>query len=208
MIILSFTRRDAEALKDKALQILFNNLHHGGGNQNEDSRKSQEHASLTRNLLKEQLWCGTIHSFAINILKKYNFNNVPLRIISTKEMKTRVRNCLGRIHASDKERMMLYRAAMEQSKQSIGTLVNDIIRCLELWKEAGVLSTPYAYTIQNLDMKYKHENELSQDDYVELAMRLGIPQEVARLALDISGDYQVCHANNIDVVVVDNICMF
>jgi superfamily I DNA/RNA helicase len=186
MIILSFTRRDAEALKDKALEILFNNVNNG--NKGVDSMP-QENVSFTRDSLKEQLWCGTIHSFAINILKKYNFNNVPLRIISTQEMKTRVRNCLGRIHGSDKHRMMLYKAAMEQSKQSIGTLVNDVIRCLELWKEAGVLFTPYAYTIHNLDVR--PEQELRQDDYVELAMRLGISQEVARLALDISGDYQV-----------------
>lgn len=184
MIILSFTKRDAEALKDKALEILSNKA------LDEGDSTSKEYKPFMKDSLKDQLWCGTIHSFAINILKKYDFNDASLRIISTKEMKTRVRNCLGRIHASHKDRMMLYRAAMEQSKQSIGTLVNDIIRCLELWKEAGVLSTPYAYTIHNLDMR--HEPELSQDDYVELAMRLGIPQDVARLALDISGDYQVC----------------
>jgi hypothetical protein len=191
MIILSFTRRDAEALKDKAMDILFKNHTY-------DERSEDDFIVFTRESLKEQLWCGTIHSFAFNILKKYDFHEMPLRIISSKEMKNRVRHCLGRIHGSEKERMMLYRAAMEQSKQSIGTLVNNIIRCLELWKEAGVLSTPYAYTIQNIGMA--RHNEIGQDDYIELAMRLGIPQDVALLALDISGDYQVrCFLLNVSI---------
>lgn len=90
--------------------------------------------------------------------------------------------------------MMLYRNALEDSRQSIGTLVQYIVRCLELWKEAGILSTPYAYSINfGNDVKEassSHDN-LSKDDYVELAMRLGVPQNAALMALDIAGDYQV-----------------
>ncbi len=178
MIILSFTKRDAVALKEKAMNILYQDA----------SCELPERPDL-----ENQLWCGTIHSFAINILRKYDCNDTSLRIISSKEMKNRVRNCLGRINGS-KERMMLYRNALEDSRQSIGTLVQYIVRCLELWKEAGILSTPYAYSINfGNDVKEasSSNHNLSKDDYVELAMRLGVPQNAALMALDIAGDYQV-----------------
>jgi len=181
MIILSFTRRDAEALKVKAMEM----MDEGGVID-----------IPLKNTIEGQLWCGTIHSFAINILRKYNCNDAPLRIISTKVMKNRIRSCLGRINGSGKERLMKYKSALEDSKQSIGTLVHYIVRCLELWKEAGLLSTPYSYSIkfQGMDDHEDNDNSLNQDDYVELAMRLGIPQNAALLALDISAEYQTTHA--------------
>ena len=187
MIILSFTKRDSDALKEKALQMLY-----GEGNGNGNGNQESELPS--KDSLKSALWCGTIHLFAMNILRKYNQNDAPLRIISTKEMKNRIRSCLGRIHSSDRETLMKYRIALEDSKQSIGTLINHITRCLELWKEAGVLSTPYAHSIKfsgsNEEVRVDH---LKRDDYIELAMRLGlgIPQSAAILALEISDDYQV-----------------
>ncbi len=176
MIVLSFTNRDAIALKDKALGMLCNDEKGVG--------------DVHRHDIEKKLWCGTIHAFAINILRKYNNNDMSLRIISSKEVGNRIRQCLGRINASQKDRMFLYKAALEETDQSIGRLVNYIMRCLELWKEAGILPTPYAYSIKFSEETSKNE-ELTQDDYVELAMRLGIPQNVAILALDIAEDYQV-----------------
>ena len=87
----------------------------------------------------------------------------------------------------------MYRAGLEDSKQSIGTLVHYIARCMELWKEAGMLSTPYSYSIKFHGVNHGDDigSSLSPDDYVELAMRLGIPQHAALLALDVSGDFQV-----------------
>jgi hypothetical protein len=182
-IILSFTRRDAESLKTKALHMLY-----GEGEESHDKLGLPSKESL-----ESTLWCGTIHLFAINILRKLNKNDIPLRVIPTREMKSRIRSCLGRINTSDKERLMRYRTALEDSKQSVGTLVHYIMRCLELWKEAGVLSTPYAYSIKFLGVDEEvNNNSLTKDDYVELAMRLGIPQNAAVLALDVAGDYQVC----------------
>jgi hypothetical protein len=187
MIILSFTRRDAEALKVKAMQM----MDEGNGSDSDDDDVMD---ISQKNTIEGQLWCGTIHSFAINILRKFNnCNDAPLRIISNKVMKNRIRSCLGKINGSGKDRLMMYKSALEDSKQSIGTLVHYIARCLELWKEAGLLSTPYSYTInfQGVDNRVDDDNSLNPDDYVELAMRLGIPQNAALLALDISGDYQV-----------------
>ena len=183
MIILSFTRRDAEALKEKALRMLY---------KNDDCEKHKELGLPSRESLEAGLWCGTIHSFAINILRKYNKNDAPLRIISSKEMKKRIRNCLDRISKTDKRRIGLYSDALIASKQSIGVLINYITRCLELWKEAGVISTPYIHSINFPEIDQStNDGALAKDDYVELAMRLGVPQSAALLALDISGEYQV-----------------
>jgi len=182
MIILSFTKRDAVALKEKAMNILHQ----------DSSCKLPERADL-----ENQLWCGTIHSFAINILRKCNCNDISLRIISNKEMKNRVRNCLGRINGS-KEKIMLFRNALEDSRHSIVTLVQYIVRCLELWKEAEILSTPYAYSINfGNDVKEASSSHdtLSKDDYVELAMRLGVPQNAALMALDIR--HSSCYIDDI-----------
>jgi hypothetical protein len=202
MIILSFTRRDAEALKVKAVEMIYDG--NDGDGDGDGDASSDAMPIPARETIEGKLWCGTIHSFAINILRKYNCNDGPLRIISTKEMKNRVRSCLGRINSvdkngkesgngSDKDRLMMYRAGLEDSKQSIGTLVHYIVRCLELWKEAGMLSTPYSYSIKFHGVNHGDGigSSLSPDDYVELAMRLGIPQHAALLALDISGDFQV-----------------
>lgn len=178
MIILSFTRRDAEALKDRALEMLFG-----------DETNPEQLELPSKETTEPKLWCGTIHSLAISILRKFTKDQVPLRIISTREMKCRIRSCLGRI--TDNERMIRYRSALEESKQSIGVLAQYIMRCLELWKEAGVLPSPYAYSIKFSCVQEENSKTLTRDDYVELAMRLGIPQNSAELAHDISGDYQV-----------------
>ncbi len=185
MIVLSFTNRDANALKDKALGILFNDEKSVG--------------DIHRHDVEKNLWCGTIHAFAINILRKYNNNDLPLRIVSSKEVGNRIRQCLGKINASQKDRMFLYKAALEETNQSIGRLVNYIMRCLELWKEAAVLPTPYAYSIKFAEEAHNNE-ELTQDDYVELAMRLGIPQNAAILALNIAEDYQVSRLANVEYI--------
>jgi len=192
MIILSFTSRDAISLKNKAMQMLYADTSISSSSSSSHDETTTTTTMPSRESLESRLWCGTIHSFAINILRKYNSNDTPLRVISTKEVRNRIRTCLGRINASEKDRLWMYRAALEDSKQSIGTLVHYVMRCLELWKEAGVLSTPYAYSIKFLVDDKLNDEELTRDDYVELAMRLGIPQNAAVLALDIAGDYQVC----------------
>ena len=92
------------------------------------------------------------------------------------------------------ERMIMNKNALIDAKQSIGTLVQYILRCLELWKEAGVLPSPYLNSITfSAEGKEKlvDEQRITKDDFIELAMRLGIPETIAALALEISGDYQV-----------------
>jgi hypothetical protein len=177
MIVLSFTKRDATTLKDKALNLLY---------------KHDSNGLESREIMEKKLWSGTIHSFAINILQKYS-QEAPLRIISTREMRNRIRQCLGRINSTSNETMMLYKEALDDTRQSIDILVQHMLRCLELWKEAGVLPSPYVSPIdsptQNTNAEQEHN--VSRDDFIELAMRLGIPQSAAALALEISGDYQV-----------------
>ncbi len=177
MIILSFTNRDADALKEKALNFLCEeNVGTYGG--------------INREVLEKKLWSGTLHSFAINILRNYNKNTSPLRIISTREMKNRIQQCLGRINSMSKDRMFMYKHALIDTKQSVGTLVQYVLRCLELWKEAGVLPSPY---LNSIKFVCKDTPPIKKDDFIELAMRLGIPQSAAVLAYEISGDYQVRH---------------
>ncbi len=175
MILLSFTKKDAASLKEKALDILY-----------ESACNNIE----SRDVMEMKLWSGTIHSFAINILQKYSSNTFPLRIISTREMRNRIRQCLGRINTSSKERMIMYKDALVDARQSINALVQHILRCLELWKEAGILPSPYVNSI-HFTNSVKDKPKVSKDDFVELAMRLGIPETIATLALEISGDYQV-----------------
>jgi hypothetical protein len=176
MIILSFTARDAHALKGKALDILYRNDY--------DNNKREN--------MEKKIWSGTIHAFAINVIKKYSPANSSLKIISTRDMRNRIRQCLGRINSSSRERMMLYKTSLDDAGQSIGTLVQHILRCLELWKEAGVLPSPYMKSIVFAeDKKTRDRFDVAKDDFIELAMRLGIPQSAAELALEISGDYQV-----------------
>jgi hypothetical protein len=175
MIVLSFTRRDANALRDMALDIL-----------SEDPKLEQKLEEI-----EKKMWSGTIHSFAINILRA--FFDSPVRVISTREMRERIRQCLQRICSKrSRNNMLLYKQALDDSNQGIWTLVHYIMRCIELWKEAGVMTTPYAYSIKfkgerNLDL----EDTLSKEDLVEIAMRLGVPYSAALLALEISGEYQV-----------------
>ena len=88
-----------------------------------------------------------------------------------------------------KERMVLYKNALVDAKQSTTALVQYLLRCLELWKEAGVLPSPY---INDINFTKENDNKkISEDDLIELAMRLGIPESSAKLAYEISGDYQV-----------------
>lgn len=178
MIVLSFTNRASIALRNKAMDILYSD-----GSYKED-----------RQGMERRLWCGTIHSFAMNILKKYNTHNASIRVVSAKEMKNMVRRCLGRLNCSRKERLVSYRKALDDCNQNVETLVHYIIRCLELWKEGGVLMTSYNFSFKTKTDK-SQKNKIHSDDYIELAMRIGIPQSAAALALDISNDYQLMHAS-------------
>ena len=178
MIVLSFTNRASIALRNKAMDILYS-----------DGSYKENRQSIER-----RLWCGTIHSFAMNILKKYNTHSASIRVVSSKEMKNMVRRCLGRLNCSRKERLVSYRKALDACNQNIETLVHYIIRCLELWKEGGVLMTSYNFSFKP-ETDRSQKNKIHPDDYIELAMRIGIPQTAAALALDISNDYQLMHAS-------------
>jgi superfamily I DNA/RNA helicase len=177
MIVLSFTNRASIALRNKAMDILYS-----------DSSYKEDRQSMER-----RLWCGTIHSFAMNILKKYNTHNASIRVVSAKEMKNMVRRCLGRLNCSRPERLVSYRKALDGCNQNVETLVHYIIRCLELWKEGGILMTSYNFSFKP-EAGQSQNNPIHPDDYIELAMRIGIPLSAATLALDISNDYQLMHA--------------
>lgn len=178
MIVLSFTNRDSLALKQKAMDILYCD-----GTFPED-----------RSTIEHQLWSGTIHSFAMNILKRYNSNHAPVQVISTKEMKNIVRRCLGRLNGAGQEKLALYRKALDGCNQNVEILIQYIIRCLELWKEGGILPTSYSRFTFHMQDSTIAEKAIQPDDYVEVAMRIGIPQTAAALALEIVEDYQSVHA--------------
>jgi len=89
---------------------------------------------------------------------------------------------------------MLYKNALDDARQSIHSLIQHVLRCLELWKEAGILPSPYVGSI-HFKNGIEEKSQVSKDDFIELAMRLGIPESIAALALEISGDYQTLHAS-------------
>jgi superfamily I DNA/RNA helicase len=70
MVILSFTNRDASRLKETALNILFpNNVH-------------DPYTEEWREQTSKQLWSGTMHVFALAILRKYGYSAAsPLRVL-------------------------------------------------------------------------------------------------------------------------------
>ena len=224
MVILSFTNRDAERLKDRALDCLFPQ------SSSSSSSSSSNPADATmiqieRNETSRQLWAGTMHAFSLAILNKYGqpstTSSSPLRVLPAREMRNRVSASLRSLLSTpdDSERgvktnpkqlrriQSRHLQALADVGQSRSILYQNIVRCIELWKEANIPLVPpeppsSIHTTSDSGQgggegSRSAENESLQREVrvrkacLELAMRLGIPKSSALLALDIFGDYQV-----------------
>lgn len=206
LVILSFTNKDAKRLKDRALDCLFSNTNGGGG----DDMTQQ----LMRNETSRQLWAGTMHAFSLAILNKYGYSSSSssLRVLPAKEMRNRVSASLrsllnggdGGEKKSTTTRMIQSRhlQALNDVGQSRTILYQNIVRCIELWKEANIPLAhpePSSSLIHSVENVAQEEDDMEQREVrvrkacLELAMRLGIPKSSALLALDIFGDYQARH---------------
>ena len=83
---------------------------------------------------------------------------------------------------------------MKDSNQNLNNVVANVVRCIELWKESGTLPPPILYRIPLGDAGNATEEtkrEARWQDCVEIAVRWGVPQSVANLALDVYPEYQV-----------------
>ena len=233
MVILSFTNRDAERLKDRALDCLFPQ------SSSSSSSSSSNPADATmiqieRNETSRQLWAGTMHAFSLAILNKYGqpstTSSSPLRVLPAREMRNRVSASLRSLLSTpdDSERgvktnpkqlrriQSRHLQALADVGQSRSILYQNIVRCIELWKEANIPLVPpeppsSIHTTLDTDQgggegSRSAENESLQREVrvrkacLELAMRLGIPKSSALLALDIFGDYQVRNIFTIKVI--------
>ena len=211
MVILSFTNRDAERLKDRALDYLFP--------QSVSSSNPADSAmiQIERNETSRQLWAGTMHAFSLAILNKYGqpstTSSSPLRVLPAREMRNRVSTSLqsllntpdnseGGEKANPKQLRRIqsrHLHALDDVGQSRSNLYQNIVRCIELWKEANIPLVPpesIHTTWSEGDSRSAEKESLQREVRVrkaclELAMRLGIPKSSALLALDIFGDYQV-----------------
>ena len=233
MVILSFTNRDAERLKDRALDCLFPQ------SSSSSSSSSSNPADATmiqieRNETSRQLWAGTMHAFSLAILNKYGqpstTSSSPLRVLPAREMRNRVSASLrsllstpddiegGGEKANPKQLRRIqsrHLQALADVGQSRSILYQNIVRCIELWKEANIPLVPpeppsSIHTTSDTgqgggDSKSAEKESLQREVRVrkaclELAMRLGIPKSSALLALDIFGDYQVRNIFAIKVI--------
>ena len=220
MVILSFTNRDAERLKDRALDCLFPQS--SSSSNPTDTTMIQ----IERNETSRQLWAGTMHAFSLAILNKYGqpstTSSSPLRVLPAREMRNRVsaslRSLLNTPDDSEGEGVKTnpkqlrriqsrHLQALNDVGQSRSILYQNIVRCIELWKEANIPLVPpeppsSIHTTSDTGQgggegsKSAEKESLQREVRVrkaclELAMRLGIPKSSALLALDIFGDYQV-----------------
>lgn len=202
MVILSFTNRDASRLKEAALNILFpNNVH------DPCTEEWREQTS-------KQLWSGTMHVFALAILRKYGYSAAtPLRVLPARAMRNRVSQCLRVLlnggedgqkvneDADLNELRVRHLQALDDVGQSRFILFQNIVRCIDLWKEALLIPSTCCGDDLEESADGKHqvmidEQEETQlrNDCVKLAMRLGIPKSSALLALDVFPSYQAKHA--------------
>jgi len=189
LVVLSFTNRDATALKCRALDLLFP---HG----------DEEHGANQREKVAQKIWSGTIHSFAMALLRRYGNKESRLRVISSKEMRNRVKACLNKMIQNEDMRIFRSRLkeALDDSNQNMGVLLSNVIRCMELWKEAAILPNHSCYSVRLVDEENHtilDNNMLKEkslrEDCVELAMRLGVPPSAAVVALDVFPNYQSTH---------------
>lgn len=230
MVILSFTNQDAERLKENALDYLFptttttttttvatNALY-------STNQMANDSIEEWREITSRQLWSGTVHMFALAILRKYGYSDVtPLRVLPARAMRNRVSQSLRtllnggeeeveRTERSDSDnavvtdqdlfseiRMRQLRA-LHDVGQSRSILYQSIVKCIDLWKEALLIpstTTGNDATTRNkvVDEQHRKQKEVElRNDCVELAMRLGIPKSSALLALDVFPSYQARHA--------------
>jgi superfamily I DNA/RNA helicase len=187
IVVLSFTNRDARNLKEHALSRLF------AGNST-----YSEASGLTKVQVSDRLWSGTIHAFASSLIRAYGTSHRKLRIISNTETRMRVDRCLhslldhtkynGNIDKLHNIRR-IHRDALADLRQSRGMVMHQIGRCMELWKESGILTPP---SIQGVKIQKQSEPEMF-DHCIEVAMRLSISNNVARLAWEVLPEYQSMH---------------
>lgn len=194
MVIMSFSNRDADLLKSKAINQVF------------ISRIQNVTAcNLTKEELRERLWGGTIHKFAANIIRVYSTSKSAVRVLSNHEAKMRIEKCLRLILdvnqykeqgqcGSDKlkEVRLIHRDALMELRQSRDVLMHQVGRCIELWKESAMLTPPSVHGINIATGSYPDPDEFVRNNCMELATRLGITRNVAMLAWLISPLYQVC----------------
>jgi hypothetical protein len=74
--------------------------------------------------------------------------------------------------------------ALHDVGQSRSILFQNIVRCIDLWKEALLIP----HYREEVDEEIE---EQLRKDCVELAVRLGVPESSALLALDVFPTYQV-----------------
>ena len=205
MVILSFTNRDAAAIKQRALEIL-----HPKNEVDEAKREKMIDA------LGKRIWSGTLHAFASSVIKKYGGGK--LRVVSTKEMRSMVRSRVLRMIRSEGEHSQIesihddgrgadarlqiarfrFRHAMDDAKQNMEVLLSSLVRCIELWKEANLLPPATQYLIR-IEQGSTQSGDLTMQESirqacVNLAVKWGVPESSAILALDIYPKYQALHA--------------
>jgi hypothetical protein len=201
MVILSFTNRDASRLKETALNVLFpNNVH-------------DPYTEEWREQTSKQLWSGTMHVFALAILRKYGYSAAsPLRVLPARAMRNRVSQCLRVLLNGGEDGQEVEEAELNELRighlqaltdvgQSRAILYQNIVRCIDLWKEALLIpSTSCDNDLEeSVDGNHRvladeHKEKQLRNDCVDLAMRLGIPKSSALLALDVFPSYQAKHA--------------
>lgn len=200
MVVLSFTNRDAHTLKKRAVNMYSRNT------------KNDTNVTVSSKEITNRLWSGTIHAFASSIIRTYSkTRRQHFRVINSKEMRARVDKCLRILleekHYGKKKRPSLsklnkirhlHRDALDDLRQSRGILLHQICRCIDLWKEAGVLPPPAVNGLKKLP--HNLGKKRARDDCVELSMRLGISQNVAMLAIELYPQYQVSLEENSRVV--------
>lgn len=195
MVIMSFSNRDANLLKSKAIDQTLG----------EPSSDSLEVSSLkySRKQLEERLWGGTIHKFASNIIKVYSSKKRAVRVISEHEGKVRIDRCLrqfldeghyrGPNGASKlKQARYLHRDVLVELRQSRDVMIHQVNRCMDLWKESSMLPPPSVHGIAVNKDSYRVSSQQTRENCMELATRLGMTRNVAYLAWAIFPMYQVC----------------
>lgn len=223
MIILSFTNNDASRLKERALDYLYPATHDDitmtMRNQTSQALWSGTMHAFSLAILNKYYYSSSSSS-------SYSTAQPPLRVLPAKEMKNRVAASLrslldgpdnnhadvnyntNKSHSNNSQTEGWYRQLQLRHIQTLNDvghsrsiLFQNIVRCIDLWKEANMplASADYHFTIQTGgeddvdDNRREKEEDKVRTDCLELALRLGIPKSSALLALDVFPEYQVSH---------------
>ena len=200
MVILSFTNRDSERLKERALDYLF------------PKKQNYGDAEALRTETSQQLWAGTMHSFSLAVMHKYGSSSSPVKVLPARAMRNHVSLSLRTLlNINDGEKpskglkrlQLLHRQALDDVGHSRSILHQNIVRCIDLWKEANL---PLA-TVDGPECgKHLGEAEEQKKEVrvkktcMELAMRLGMPKSSALLALDVYPEYQVRPLDDVHIL--------